>query len=272
MRYLLAFAFFLLSSNVTYAWNSTGHQLVAQIAYDNLRPDVKQQLNVYNRAVDGKSRYSSFVKSAVWLDVLKQTDVHWYDHLHYIDIPYTKDGTPLPKADRLNAYWAIKKAMLTLQSQKASKRDKGLSLRMLIHIVGDIHQPLHTITQVSKSRPQGDLGGNLFILADNPAGANLHKYWDTGAGMLLGSRKPFQIKNKARQLEKRWSCKKDAPGTSIKGWIDASHQLAIQKAYAVSEGTIPSSYYQMSTQNLVEKQIFAAGCHLAYLLNGMHLS
>lgn len=267
MKHLLAIATLILSSSATWAWNSTGHQLVAQIAYDHLKPEVKAQLNAYNRAVDGRSRYSNFVKSAVWLDVLKQTDVHWYDHLHYIDIPYTQDGSPLQPTDKFNAYWAIKKSMLVLNSKKATKRDKGLSLRMLIHIVGDIHQPLHTITRVSRTHPEGDLGGNLFVLASNNAGNNLHKYWDTGAGILSGSRKPFQIKNKARQLEHQWSCKKHAAGTSIQGWIDQSHQLAIQNAYAITEGSQPGKYYQMSTQRIVEKQIFAAGCRLAYLLN-----
>lgn len=272
MKYLMAIAVLVLSPCNAWAWNSMGHQLVAQIAYDHLKPDIKATLNAYNRAVDGRSRYSNFVKSSIWLDVLKRTDVHWYDHLHYVDIPYTQDGSALHQTDKLNAYWAIKKAMLVLNSKKASKRDKGLSLRILIHIVGDIHQPLHTITRVSRAHPQGDLGGNLFILAPNSAGHNLHKYWDTGAGILLESHKPNQIRNKARQLEHQLSCKRQAPESSIKSWIEQSHQLAIKNAYAITEGSLPGKYYKLSTRRIVERQIFTAGCRLAYLLNQVQAS
>lgn len=59
---------------------------------------------------------------------------------------------------------------------------KGLCMRLLIHYIGDISQPLHTATRLSDTHPGGDLGGNLFNIT-SPKGYksvdNLHSLWDT---------------------------------------------------------------------------------------------
>lgn len=55
-------------------------------------------------------------------------------------------------------------------------------MRLLIHYIGDISQPLHTITRVTPRSPGGDKGGNLFNIS-SPVGfkdvTNLHSLWDT---------------------------------------------------------------------------------------------
>ncbi len=57
-------------------------------------------------------------------------------------------------------------------------------MRYLIHILGDIHQPLHASTLVSKRFPNGDQGGNLFLIKYNQNIDNLHKLFDSGAAVL----------------------------------------------------------------------------------------
>ncbi|MGL5742868.1 MAG: S1/P1 nuclease [Legionella sp.] len=49
-----------------------------------------------------------------------------------------------------------------LSSKHTNAADKRFALRLLIHVVGDVHQPLHAITRVSTQLPKGDMGGNLF--------------------------------------------------------------------------------------------------------------
>lgn len=251
----------------SHAWNSTGHRLVAQIAYDNLKPEVRTLCDQYNKSLNHFSKSANFVSAASWLDTIKNKDVHWYDQLHYIDIPFSKDGTTLPPQRDRNALWAIKKSMAVLSSPKASKPEKGLALRILIHVVGDIHQPLHTITLISEHQPQGDLGGNLFKLGKNSIAGNLHEYWDKGAGVLRGSRQDFQLRNKAQQLENRWSCSIALAQKKPEQWIQSSHHVARTEVYNIYPGTIPSKRYQLNAQNLSQKQILFAGCRLAYLLN-----
>lgn len=266
---LFCAVFITLVASHNYAWNSMGHQLVAQIAYDNLTPATKQTLNAYNQSLTGLSDDHNFVAAATWLDRIRHNDVHWFDSLHYVNTPFSQDKTPLPPTDEMNALWGIKQALVVLSSPNAKLADKKLSLKILIHLVGDIHQPLHASTQVSKQLPRGDLGGNLFVLAKNPIGPNLHKYWDNGAGVLIGPSKRFQVRNKARQLEQKWSCQMPNAKKDPAQWLKESHELAISQVYKVTAHKVPNKKYQLKAQTLSQKQILNAGCRLALLLNGI---
>ena len=267
MPRLFIVVFLLLFVSNNYAWNSLGHQLVAQIAYDNLSPSAKKLIDRFNHDSDVVSSSTYFVKNATWLDRIRYHDVHWFDSLHYINTPFSKDETPLPPISNMNVVWGIQQALAVLSSPKSSQADKRLSLKILTHLVGDIHQPLHTITRVSQEFPKGDLGGNLFILARNPIGDNLHKYWDNGAGVLIGPSKIFQVRNKALQLEKKWSCQIPNKTMNPTQWIKESHELALNHAYTVSMHSLPNKKYQLQAQTISQKQILSAGCRLAFILN-----
>jgi len=253
----------------SYSWNAMGHQLVAQIAYDNLTPKAKKMCNYYNRSLDKFSRSRNFVVAATWLDAIRAKDMHWFDSLHYIDIPYSNDGTPLPPIPESNALVGIKQSLDVLRSTKTSAADKGLALRIVTHVVGDIHQPLHTIAQISNQHPHGDMGGNLFPLEHNSIGNNLHQYWDNGGGVLLGQSKHFQIQNKARYLEGKWSCKSLNTSKKPAQWVRETHKIALTQVYNLPQGTLPSKRYQLNVQNTSQKQIVIAGCRLASLLNSL---
>jgi hypothetical protein len=249
------------------AWNAMGHQLVAQIAYDHLTPEARKLFNQYNRSYNTVSPTKNFITASTWLDSIRSQDIHWFDLLHYIDIPFSRDETPLPSKDKQNALLGIKHARAVLSSSKSSRADKGLSLRILIHVIGDIHQPLHTATEISKKYPQGDLGGNLFFLGKNSIGENLHQYWDRGGGILLGKSQSKQVKHTAKLLEKKWSCKQAMLQKKPSQWINSSHNIALNQVYTIAPNTIPDQSYQLNTQNITQKQIHKAGCRLAFVLN-----
>jgi hypothetical protein len=250
-----------------YAWNALGHQLVAQIAYDNLTPKAKQMCDEYNNALNAFSPSPNFVVAATWLDQIRVNDIHWFDTLHYIDIPFSTTHSTLPPVQEVNALTGIKQATAVLLSNKSSLADKGLSLRILSHLIGDIHQPLHTVTKVSRRFPKGDFGGNLFFLAKNPIGHNLHQYWDNGGGVLLGQSKKFQVRNKALQLQKQWSCKLANNKKKPEQWVNDSHKIAIDQVYSLAPYRVPGKRYQLNAQNTSQKQILLAGCRLANVLN-----
>lgn len=262
----------ILSHISAYSWNATGHRLIAQIAYDNLTPKAKVMVNKYNQSLDKRSRFSNFTVAATWLDFIRMKDVHWYDALHYMDIPFSLDGTKLPPVQENNALWGIHEALNGLSSNKSSIKDKALSLRILIHVVGDIHQPLHAVSQISKKHPKGDLGGNLYPLGKNSIGENLHRYWDNGAGILMPQRKKIQIQKKARLLERKWSCTLPNTIQNPEQWIKESNQLAVSKAYKIRRGSKPGRRYQLQAQKIVEKQLVFAGCRLSMVLNNIAAS
>jgi len=246
-----------------FGWNAVGHRLIATIAYNHMTPHAKQTFNGYNEALDQVYKPQGFVDAAVWLDSLRYQDISWFSAMHYVDFPFSEDGTPLPILQDINAIWGIEKATHLLLNKYATDFDKGVSLRILLHVVGDIHQPLHTITRVSNKFPEGDRGGNLELLTDNTIAPNLHAYWDRGAG-LLSEKKHYslqQISMLAAALDVTWPCE----NTEInpQQWAQASHKIAVQEVYQFPV----DDKYQQRAIKISELQISLAGCHLAMLLN-----
>ncbi len=266
---------FLSSLNTTvYAWNSVGHRVIAQIAYDHLTKNAKRDFNQLNHALDREYRQQNFVNAAVWLDGLRSQDVNWYNNLHYIDWFFTEDNSPLPSTQHINALWAMQQAIRTLKSSKANDFDKGLSLRILIHVAGDLHQPLHAASRVSHQHPAGDMGGNLVGLGKNEVGSNLHQYWDKGAGLLSEHRhyKSQQIKGMAKLIEQQFPCDLKSMDLSPDHWAKESHQYAKNFAYSVKPNAIPKPAYQDRAKRISKERIALAGCRLAALLNEIDAS
>ena len=189
-----------------YAWNITGHRLVGQIAYDHLTKQTKQRASLYNHALDKIYRPQSFVNAAAWLDSVYDPNNLWLREIHYISLPFSLDGTALVGPKKRNAVTALEQAKTILGSKESSDFTKGFYLRILLHVVGDIHQPLHAVNQFSKTYPLGDKGGNLVQLGKNSVAANLHAYWDRGGGFLVKSQRytNAQLRKLASRIERKW--------------------------------------------------------------------
>jgi len=256
--------FVILFPATVFSWNALGHRLIAQIAYDQMSSHAKQTFDSYNHALDKVYKPQTWVNSAVWLDTLRHQDINWFATMHYIDIPFSDDGSALPFPQDVNALWAIERSRHLLLNKYATSFDKGIALRILIHVVGDIHQPLHAVTKISAELPKGDRGGNLVLLDDNPVAKNLHSYWDKGAG-LLGTKNynETQIEKRAAKIEKRWPCKQLDLDSTPAQWANESHILAIKRVYKLPV----DEHYQINAQKISEKRIAIAGCRLGALLN-----
>jgi S1/P1 Nuclease len=105
---------------------------------------------------------------------------------HFLNIPFVTG--PIQSAiDSINTndniVWAIQNAIATLSASNSTTLDKSLHLRFLIHFLGDIHQPLHVLSQFSPlfPPPVGDQGGNLFPI-QGAFVEFLHPFIDSGAG------------------------------------------------------------------------------------------
>lgn len=252
-----------------YSWNALGHRLIAQIAYDHLTKDAKRVCNHYNHALDSVYRPQSLVNAAAWLDYLHDAKKMGLGEVHYVNLPFSLDGTPLVPVLKVNAITAIEEAKTILHSKKSSDFVKGFYLRLLIHVVGDIHQPLHAASQISQAHPAGDKGGNLVLLGRNRVAANLHAYWDKGGGLLVKSRhfSHKQFLKTARKIEEKWPCDTAKLNLLPEQWAKESHQIAIQHAYSLKAGQKPDRQYQHNVKFLTEQRIALAGCRLAALLN-----
>ncbi len=260
--------FSLLPATTAFCWNAVGHRLIAQIAYDNLTHQAKTTFNRYNRIADQNYTSKKFINSAVWLDSIR-AKTHAYDAMHYINIPFSTDGTRVSAIQPVNAVWAVEKSTKVLSNPKGTALAKGTALRILIHVVGDIHQPLHAAMRVSRAYPEGDRGGNLVVLHKNKIAKNLHSYWDKGAGLFVGKRRYGQawIKQKATAIEQLWPCSMARADLNAMHWAQESNALVVQNVYAVSNGNTLDERYQLTAQKIIEQRIALAGCRLAGLMN-----
>jgi hypothetical protein len=259
-----------LQSVSVFSWNALGHRLVAQIAYEHTTPHARQAFNQYNTAMDIIYKPQGWVDAAVWLDILRYQDVNWFVTMHYIDFPFSNDDSSLPSPQEINALWAIEKARNLLLNKYATNFDKGIAFRVILHVVGDIHQPLHAATRVSSHFPEGDRGGNLVSLRGTRIAKNLHAYWDRGGGLLITKRRDSQaqIAKRAANIERRWPCLLTDIEVTPELWAKESHVLAVNTAYkALPIDNTPDTRYQRLTKKTAERQIALAGCRLSALLN-----
>lgn len=162
----------LMVSTQAWAWGTSGHRTVAEIAFQGLQPATKQR-------VSQLLGNSTMVSAATWADAVR-SKAEW-NHTAYYHFEKIEDGKtyldnlqalPEQQQDLGGVVMAILQAERIFVSKNASETDKGNALRFIIHFVGDIHQPLHT------GRP-ADKGGNMIPRVWNGFQTNLHSIWDS---------------------------------------------------------------------------------------------
>ena len=177
--------------NTVLGWWETGHMLVAQIAKQDL---LENHPNIYKRAeeislfVKGLTDNLSdtFIESAVWMDDIKNDLFDSLFEWHFIDRPYNPLGLSTPPLDKYNSIYAVEEAINVLNNTKTAgltTLTKSVYLRILLHVIGDMHQPLHDACLYNLTYPDGDMGGNLetvFVEALNQS-VVLHAFWDAVA-------------------------------------------------------------------------------------------
>lgn len=260
------------------AWGATGHMVVAEIAYRQLTPEARAEadrLIGVLRAAD--PRTGSFVPAAVWMDEIRGSGLRAFDTWHYINLPINADGlAAVPPALDTNVVWGIEQMAGTLADPEAQDFERAFALRVLLHLVGDIHQPLHCVGRCTLENPQGDRGGNLFFIepACERCPSNLHWLWDGSVGLFPRIDPEGEWRQPVAELATSTiaACPPppDLPAWSpgaAEAWARESFALALTVAYdGVEEGERPSAAYLERAQRAVEQRIALAGYRLAAIL------
>lgn len=187
------------------AWNHTGHMISAELAWRNLSTSKRKAISnllkqhphyalllATNVPPGVDANEWAFLNAAVWPDMVrpgreKPTEITKYHRSpwHYINIPYVAPSaaghisTASFSIPPTNILSALSNTLATLSDRKASPADRAVSLCWVMHLIGDLHQPLHAATFLSDTFPQGDQGGNLLGIADaSQVPLNLHSFWD----------------------------------------------------------------------------------------------
>lgn len=251
-----------------FSWNAVGHDLVADIAMNVVSDQTRQRITELNAVLNPVFPTRDVVSAAHWMDELQYRGEKWMANRHYITLGESFDGTAVPETAIPNAATAIEEARRVILDSKEKPWNKAIALRMLLHIIGDIHQPLHTISIFSAAYPDGDRGGNLVELAPNPIGNNLHAYWDNGGGAFL-IEKPLRtktVKRISKALRKQNPCNVNETDLDAMRWIRESHELALKKVHRIARDTLPDEEYQSMAAETSLRQVALAGCRLAMVL------
>lgn len=255
-----------------FAWDSNGHKLIAEIAYENLKPNAQKiVMQLLQTPAPGYTRPLSFSNSAAWADWIR-TDMPQYNALHYINLPYCGSSACFSqKTASPNIVTAILQDAAILQDKQANARTQGEALRFYSHFVGDIHQPMHAISYYSADYPHGDAGGNLYLLRHSEF-ANLHAFWDDACGLWPQNRS--LSKKQLQTLAQHWQAlyPQSDFGAALADdnpldWAKDSHALAIRYAYEAIAQHYLSVKTQKNAQIVCQKQIVLAGYRLAQYLN-----
>lgn len=269
--------FMVLLATKLFAWGDLGHEVTAKIAWSQM--DVKTQekaTQLLQLTAPFYEENKSFITASRWADLIKP-GMPAYNNWHYINQAYILAPlTKAPDADKVNIIFGLCQASKTL---KTSRRefDKAWMLPMLIHLVGDAHQPLHGATQYSEDKPDGDQGGNLYFILVNGRIVNLHLYWDLGLGLLGEFNVPYHPVTtedlKTEKLAADWAAefppayfKEQIQDINFENWTKTDLALAKDTVYRTPEYAAPSEAYIAAGQKLIKERVVLAGYRLAYLI------
>ena len=275
----------LCTPSISLGWGAGGHMIVAQIAFKRLNPKAKAKalellaIKINPAAVTATSR--DFVNAAHWADDLRPfAEFDSFKALHFIDQPFSIDGTALPSdlPEPDNIVKALEDNVNILKTS-TDKNAQAQALRLIIHFVGDIHQPLHCATRVDKSHPEGDRGGNLVTIKI-PSTTNLHSFWDGGIGSFPKTGpnfKPPPLSQIPAAAAKAMVGNPDTdPGLKLDdpfnfaAWADESLTLAKDVAYkGIKNGSTPTTAYKNASLKVARKRVAWGGYRLAALLNAI---
>lgn len=234
------------------AWGQKGHDTTCAIAERHLSTKAKRQIA---DLLEGRS----IVYWANWLDNASHTPEFAYTktwHYKNIDDGQTFDEAPLLETG--DVVRALDEQTTRLKSGKLSREEKQLALKIVVHLMGDLHQPMHM-------GHKSDLGGNLWKVDFFGDKQPLHTVWDEG---VVERAHAWSYTEWADQLDRADNTAvKEILQGSFEDWARETHQLATAVYRGAPEGSSLSYDYVAQWAPIVEGQFLRGGLRLAAVLN-----
>ena len=254
MKYVLIVVLFL---SQILSWGDTGHRSVGYIAEQHLSPDAYNQI-VY--LLDGES----LARVSTWPDEMKSNPLYkQYGQWHYINIPLDKEWFEIERLQGGDIMMAIDKCIEVLKDKVSDKETKAFYLKYLVHLIGDVHQPMHT-------GQYEDWGGNKIEAqwyGHSPT--NLHLIWDTDMiehyNLSYTELSDFVIREHTNT--------KVFQG-NVEDWVMESHNY-VRDIYEDFNDPFLNTYdkaelYMYDNFPLVKKRLYQSGIRLAGVLNKIY--
>jgi S1/P1 Nuclease len=290
------------------AWNIPGHMLSAAIAYQVLQQENPATIEKVVAVLEKHPWYANqwqarlqdvtvadhdlmlFMQTARWPDDIRiqdraQNKPSW----HYINLPFKPEGQPasvqIREPEPVNILTALAENEGVVKNQNDAER-KAIALAWLFHLVGDMHQPLHTAQLFTVDYPKGDRGGNEICVRVTQAGQpmDLHRFWD---GVITSSSNLTRLRNEATTLRNRQEFQRsqltELANTDFELWAKESYEIATKIAYRndgkvgiskagamdcamVAVAPVLPGGYVVSASRIGDRRIVLAGYRLADLV------
>ncbi len=232
-------------------WSKTGHRTTGEVAEKNLSRKARKAIE---KLLDGKSLA---LVSTFGDDIKADRKFKEFSAWHYVNFPSDKKYTDVVPSEYGDVVAGIQKCIAVVKDKNSSKADRIFYLKLLVHLVGDLHQPMHV------GRLE-DKGGNDIQLQWFGRGTNLHKVWD--ANMINDYGMSYtELAESLPKLTKKQ--KKAIQEGTVYDWVEESQDLANEIYKSVEVGEKLSYRYSYVWWHTVEVQLQRGGLRLAKVLN-----
>ncbi len=249
-RAMFFYAFLFFTVIKVGAWGQTGHRIVGDIAESYLTKKAKKNL----KKLMG---HESLAIASTWMDDIKSDKR--YDHTHdwhWVSIPDGMKYEDTEKNPNGDVIMTLERLIFELKNNQLTDSTKVEYIRMMVHLVGDIHQPLHVGNGL-------DRGGNQVKVKWFGQNSNLHRVWDTD--MIQGQKLSYTeyscaINHASKDQISLWQ------SSSVRDW--AYESMAVrQQIYMVDNPDRLGYHYAYNQKELLDQRMLQAGIRLAGLLN-----
>jgi hypothetical protein len=239
------------------SWGVVGHRTIGKIAENHLNQRAKA-------AVQELLGNQTLADVSTWADEIRsQPEYRNMGTWHYVDLPlgmnFAEFSHAIEGMEKDNVYKSLLKQEQILGDRTASPENRAIALKWVVHLVGDLHQPMHV------SREE-DKGGNTIQLNFNGTGTNLHALWDTK----LVERQGLSYE----QLADKYDHVSEAQAAQwmkdpLMKWLWESYEISTKlyaEVDAMKSRAIDDSYYQEHVAT-IQLRMTQAGVRLAGVLN-----
>lgn len=251
---LVLTASLVLASSPALSWGPTGHRIIGELAGDRINGRTTAQMALILGVEDG-------AEASTWADDQRSNPLPFWRYeagpWHYVTVPdgstYAEVGAP-PQGDAVSALAGF---AVAVRDEDTSRDERALALRFIIHIIGDLHQPLHVGNGT-------DRGGNDFAVTWFGEDSNLHRVWDS---QMIDGRQLSYSEYEA------WLDRAITPQQTVDWWtpdplIWVEESAAIRRGIYPHETQTALSYgYAYWHRETVEQRLQQGGIRLAAYLD-----
>jgi hypothetical protein len=240
-------------SSTSFFWGQIGHRTVGHIAEAHLTKKAKKQIQ---RVLGDQT----LAEVSTWMDEVRSDEAYNYANTwHYCTIPDGMTYAEAPKQEGGDVVWAIEKIIESLKSNELSDEEEEIQLKFLVHLVGDIHQPLHVGNGT-------DRGGNDQKVTWFGSKTNLHSIWDSrmiDSKQLSYTEFSNWVNHASKAQIKEWQA------ATVRDWAHESMTYRDQLYSLPDQGRL-SYRYSYDNFDVVKLRIQQAGIRLAGVINEIY--